>query len=126
MESEPIKISGHHLPQIVLYFFEAYGNPEAERERLQGYYTKNIDKARELHEKLKNGAKIKIVAGPDDLCGLCDRDIHDWRCTDPKGNYFLTDSDINIAGNNDLEIGSETTLDCILQKFINRKRKSIG
>ncbi len=72
MESEPIKISGHHLGVVALYFYRVHGDPQKEIEHLQGYFTKNVDKARELYEKLKNGAKIKVVAEPDDLCELCD------------------------------------------------------
>ena len=53
-----IRLRGHHL--VCLHFYHGEGYPE-----------EYIDNLRNIMEKVKSGEKIRVVCGPDDVCGMC-------------------------------------------------------
>lgn len=86
------KINGHHLGAVARYVLNIMGNPEREREFLKGYFRDNVNRVRQIHQEMVDGAKILVVEGTDELCDLCHPD-NQWCCRDEQGNYQLQEID---------------------------------
>jgi len=114
-DQEQAKISGHHLGMVASYFYNSFGDSKKEHEFLKGYFTKNVDKANNLHYQLKEEKRILIISGPDDLCELCDSK-HKWCCAYPQDKPALVNDEERVKRVG-LKINQDYSLDEILEAF---------